>query len=76
MTSGGTPVGYLCPDCKSMVVRCDRCGKWLQEVDGWKVLTSEGVTTGYVCTNCQTPEESAEAEVKLAALDYSFDSKS
>jgi hypothetical protein len=54
--------------------RCLRCRRRLRSIqqlidDGWNDLWDQGRHLGYLCPTCQTPEETAEADVNAALLD-------
>ncbi len=54
------------------VAICDRCrrrpGK--RDLDRWNAVFRDGVVVGFLCPDCQTPEESTEAEINEATIDY------
>ncbi|MFF2228873.1 hypothetical protein ACFVV7_36770 [Streptomyces globisporus] len=51
--------------------RCLRCSTLRDEGEGgWNTDWRQGRMQGLVCPDCQTPEETAEASVKTAYLDY------
>jgi hypothetical protein len=55
---------------------CDRCGQRARSLHGmaeWNIIVERGVITGLLCDRCQTPEESVEADVNHAMLDYNVD---
>lgn len=55
------------------IAQCDRCQRrprGAKDFSPWNFTMRNGVITGFVCPDCQTPEENAEAEVKLAMIDY------
>jgi hypothetical protein len=39
----------------------------------WNIVVERGVVTGLICDRCQRPEESIEADVNHAMLDYNVD---
>ncbi|OAH41764.1 hypothetical protein AYJ66_07270 [Dietzia cinnamea] len=53
------------------VIKCGRCRKRCRNAEGWNAVYAQGYITGYLCPKCQTPEESLEAQVNEATLDYS-----
>lgn len=55
---------------------CDRCGrrvKKLLAMAEWNVVVEHGIVIGLICDRCQRPEESVEADVNHALLDYNVD---
>jgi hypothetical protein len=56
------------------LIRCDRCGRRCRNpralADTWNSVWRVGYLTGFLCPDCQTPEESTEAEINGATLDY------
>lgn len=52
------------------VIKCDRCSRRYRGSGDWNVQMSRGVPVGYLCPDCQTPDESVEAEIHQATLDY------
>lgn len=53
--------------------RCDRCARRLRNPGPdcqWTVIVEHGIITGLICPGCQTPEESAEAAINEATLEY------
>jgi hypothetical protein len=61
------------------IIRCIRCKRIEAangpEAGGWNIVYEGGRPTGVICPNCQTPEESMEAEVNAATLDYGADER-
>lgn len=55
------------------LIECARCGKteFLGMAEGWNVIFDKGTITGHLCPDCQTDEESIEAEVNAVFTDYS-----
>lgn len=53
------------------VVRCDRCGRRMGNGEDWNVAFSVGNAAGYLCPDCQTNDESLEAQVDEVLTDYS-----
>lgn len=53
------------------VIKCRRCGRRLRNPEGWNVVYNGGLIEGYLCPECQTNEESMEAQVNEALEDYS-----
>ncbi|EYT51538.1 hypothetical protein H483_0118070 [Dietzia sp. UCD-THP] len=53
------------------VIKCDRCRKRCRNDEGWNAVYEDGFVIGYLCPKCQTSEESLEAQVNDATLDYS-----
>lgn len=55
--------------------RCMRCGRafsmFAPDASRWNVGHVRGRRRGCLCPDCQTPEESAEAERNLEEIDYS-----
>lgn len=50
--------------------KCTRCSKKYRNRGAWNVELRAGVPVGLLCPRCQTPEESIEAEVHEATIDY------
>jgi hypothetical protein len=53
--------------------RCSRRARSLLAMAEWNVVVEHGVVIGLLCDRCQTPEESIEADVNHALLDYNVD---
>lgn len=54
------------------IIKCTRCRRRMRREDGWNCTFNAGRPTGeFLCPDCQTPEESIEAKVNEATLDYS-----
>ena len=70
MSAGCTKI-RLTPD---TVIECHRCGKSSTLADGaadnWNIEARRGVCVGFLCPECQTDEESIEAEVNAATIEY------
>lgn len=61
-----------------MKQNCKVCGRlpdWNNPADytEWNTEFKAGRPLWNVCPNCQTPEQSAEAEINLATIDYATD---
>jgi hypothetical protein len=37
---------------------------------GWNVVLEDDVVTAFICPDCQLPEETAEAEINDATMDF------
>ena len=55
----------------SSCTHCMRCRRKYRGRGEWNMVFAEGFVTGVVCPSCQSPEESAEAVINEATLDYS-----
>ena len=54
-------------------IRCDRCRRKLRNRhadNGWNVTMRGGFAVGFLCPWCQTPAETAEAEIRDATTVY------
>ena len=52
------------------VARCMRCGRRMRSDVGWNVVLEDDVVTAFICPECQLPEETAEAEINDATMDF------
>lgn len=53
--------------------QCGLCDRSYFGEDGWNATIVGGRPVGFTCPECQTPEQSAEAEINDATTDYSLD---
>ena len=54
--------------------KCQRCGCLYQDSNNkeqWNMDLWHGMLMGFICPDCQTDEESIEAETNAATVDYS-----
>lgn len=57
----------------SNITKCSRCKKRLRNNgEGWNITVERGRIVGHLCPHCQTDEETAEAQINEATLDYSL----
>lgn len=54
----------------SKVIKCDRCKKRMRNGKDWNATFKAGVVVGHLCPHCQTAEETLEAMVNEATIDY------
>lgn len=50
--------------------RCSRCTRRIRKDRGANMMMRQGILVGFICSRCQSPEESAEAAINDATLDY------
>jgi hypothetical protein len=65
--------GTVDPDPRGVMTYCSRCGRRPRDDTGWNVALEDGYAVGFICPECQTAEESVQAELNDAILDYSVD---
>lgn len=61
----------------TQTMKCSTCGRRYRsgaaDAEMWNAVMERGRMVAVLCPNCQTPEQSIEAEVNLATLTYTTD---
>lgn len=52
------------------IARCDRCGRKVRNDRHANTVFKAGAIAGFLCGRCQTADESLEAQINEATIDY------